>query len=183
MEKKKIDWRLYTALYYLNKGLIDAFYNLLLVPYNAETQLNDSEDMKRLNDEGYINYKSWNSIFITNKSLELLKQKQPNKPVVIKKTIKITNDIINDFVIGFPSSRYGKLNELKSRLENFVNKNDYSIEIIMKAKNEYIKNEKRNNYMYTMNASNFVIRELDNYCRFITISKTTEDSFDGVIME
>ena len=64
-----------------------------------------------------------------------------------------------------------------------MGKHDYSIEQILKAKNEYIKNERRNNFLYTMNATNFVTRELDNYCRFITISKTTEDSFDGVIME
>ena len=178
--KNRIDGRLYLALFYLNKGKYNLFYDLICTKNTDELQIKDSEDLMYLQSEGYIDFKNNKLIIIKKKGIELL-NKKPN--VQKEKREEITNSFITDFIKGFPSMRISKTEEIKRELELFYTKYNYNLDILLKAKDEYIQNQAKSNFVYTHNVVNFILEKLDSYCRFIlTKEKAQEETSSSDIL-
>ena len=170
-----MDWRLYTALFYLKKGNFEAFYDLLLIKnYKTKTIILEKEkDLYYLHKENYINFKDKEIIILTKKTENLLSKKNNLEE---KKEELIDNEFIKNFLKGFPPNRYGVKEELKKELENFIKKYEYSKEIIIEAKEQYLQDESNKNYLYVLLSTNFIKKKLESYCRFISIKKENESN-------
>lgn len=162
-----MDWRLYTALWYLKKGNYEAFYDLLLIKKTED--VDTSEDLKYLVDNNYIKWKKQDLIIILPNTDELLNKKNKQK-------IEVDKEYLDDFLKGFPAARQGDNEQVIRELELFLNNYDYTKEEILKAKDEYIKEESAKNFMYVNNADNFIIKKLGNYCRYIKLKKNMNES-------
>ena len=177
---RRIDYRLYTALFYLYKGNIKAFYDLICINPVPTLELYDSKDLYYLHTENFIKFESYNVIMITKKGEDLVMSK--NKIIIDK--LELTDNKINEFIKGFPASRYNKLIDVKKQLKSFIETNDYSWDIIIKAKNQYINDKAKENFTYIMTIINFISKKLDDYCRAIKLNNNEKlPSDDGLIMD
>jgi len=176
---KKMNYRLYTALFYLYKGNIKAFYELICTDPIPKLELYDSEDLYYLHNEGFIKFESYNIVMITKKGEGIVIGK--NKPVSDR--LKLDTDKVNKFIKGFPAQRYSNLTDVKKQLESFIEVNDYKWEIIIEAKNQYIDDKAKENFTYTMTVINFISKKLDDYCRAIVLNNNKPIPNDGLIMD
>ena len=177
-----INYRLYTALYYLKKGILKAFFELLCIKEPNEKNIVSNDDFKFLENQGYIIYKNPKVIILTKKAENLLNKKGKNKSEK-----EIDDEYIKEFLKGFPSNRYGDFPTLLRELQSYYIKNKYSKEHILQAKEQYIKDMAAKNFAFIKNASNFVIKDLDNYCRYMAINqeenKTINTTTNGLFMD
>lgn len=173
----KLNFRLYTGLYYLSKGNYKAFEEMLLKDILDKDYY--TKYIKFLTEKEYIG-KTGNLIFITKKGLALIERK--NKEEVTSRSW------INEFRKLFPSNRMGDKDEVIAEMDEFLNKYDFTKEEILDATKEYIKKESSTNLMYITTSIKFIKgtskNKLKTYCEFIRL-KDDDDVFisNGKFME
>jgi len=169
-----MNWRLYTALFYLKNNNLEAFYDLLLIN-NKINNIKENKDLLYLHENGYIKFISYSKIILLQKSEDVLEKK--NKKENIEKKIELDDHFLNDFSKGFPIDRYGQKDELRRVLQSFLNThNEYTKDEIIEAKNKYIKSKSAENFTYVLKTNNFVLKELENYLRFNRLEKERPNS-------
>jgi len=177
-----MDYKLYLSLYYLNKGKYNIFYSLL---DTSEKEIKDNLGINKKLDlliqYKYIEYKQSNLIIITPKGLDLISKhgdllNSNKKNDKIGSEEKIDENFINQFLKGYPSHRIGKISDLTRELKFFYNEYGYSKKVILQAKEEYLKKEAENNYMYIKKTTNFILSDLDTYCRYIILNVKDEET-------
>lgn len=172
MDNKILGYREYTALFYLSKGNIVAFKELLVqeVPLMYETSLDRLQHLEYIEIKGSV-------IILTPKSIKLLVNKNEPESIGCEKWFK-------EFRSQFEPNRMGTENEIIIELNKFIRKYKFTQEEIVNGTKEYIKKTAESNHKYQLKAENFITKELKNYCEFIKQQETTRQvSFNGKLMD
>lgn len=162
-----LNYREYTALFYLSKGNIIAFKQLLL-----EDILKDVYDtsIKRLIELDYIGKKG-NIIFITSKGIDLVKKKNKKDD-----EIPTCRDWVDEFRKQFQSNRMEDKDDVIKALDEFIEKYKYTKEQILKGTEEYIKKDAETNHLYQKKSTNFIKKELKTNCEYIKLNENSKQN-------
>ena len=152
-----INWRIYTALFYLSKGNTKAFNELCCKDISEELYNNSCQV---LSDKGYINKKG-TLIYITPLGLELVQNKNND----VKKVD--STKWVDEFRKKFPANRMEKKEIVIEELNKFMKDNEIDSDTILKATEEYMNKQRKENFMYCLKSTNFIQKDLKTYCEFI----------------
>jgi len=165
-----MDYRNKIALELLYENKISEFKNL----FRGYSDLNYIDMLAELEQLGYIIAKD--PIIFTNKTRLALSAE--TAPVKILQTRSPTDAFIKTYRLLFAGKRPRSMGSYKNVVENmtlFINKFDYTEEIILKAAKRHLEEHSDKNYKYINNADTFIFNKkgspLKDYCTIITLNK------------
>jgi len=174
--RRKLNFREYTALFYLNNGNRVAFEELLLKDIYPKDYV---RFVKQLAKDEYITQDK-QYIYITKKGTELVTNKNKDDDIYSSSI-----EWIHEFRKLFPPRRLTSIKEIVEVMDNFMKERKISDKnIIIEATIKYMVDQADTNMKYVKKDINFINTDLSKYCDYILLQRDVKElnTINGKIM-